>query len=94
MILKKITLTDNNINEEAADDIAAVLSHNNMLRKIRLGGNNLKTTGVIKIAKCLQNAATDLVILNLNNNNFSEEAADDIAAVLSHNIKLQEAKFK
>ena len=84
--MKKITLTDNNINEEAADDIGAVLSH--MLRKLCLGGNDLGMTGVIKIAKYLKNAA-DLIVLNLNNNNFGEEGADDVATILSHNIKLQ-----
>ena len=83
-----LDLDNNNIGEEAADDIAAVLSHNTKLQQLYLGGNNFEKVGIIKIAKGLQNVA-DLVILNLNNNYIGEEAADDIAAVLSHNTKLQ-----
>ena len=48
----------------------------------------MQSAGAIKIAKALQNTV-NLTCLNLSNNNISEEAADDIAAVLSHNIKLQ-----
>ena len=76
------------IGEEVADDIAAVLSHNTKLQKLYLSDNNFRTAGAIKIAKGLQNA-TNLTMLNLNNNNIGEEAADDIAAVLSYNTKLQ-----
>jgi len=54
-----------------------------------LAGNNLKSAGAIKITKALQNTVT-LISFGLSNNNISEEAADEIAAVLSHNTKLQE----
>ena len=87
--LTKLCLHNNNIGEEAADDIAAILSHNTKLQGLYLSGNNLNAAGDIKIATGLQNA-TNLIILGLNNNNIGEEAADDIAAVLSHNVKLQE----
>ena len=84
-----IILNGNSISEEAAGDIAAVLSHITKLQVLHLSRNNFKTAGAIKIAKGLQNAS-NLTILSLNNNNIGEEAAGDIAAVLSHNIKLQE----
>ena len=72
-----------NATEEAADDIAAVLSHNTNLTVLDLDGNNLQSAGVIKIAQSLQNVST-LQKLGLGNINATEEAADDIAAVLSH----------
>ena len=84
----KLNLNNNNIGEEAADDIAAVLSNNTKLQELYLSDNNFRA-GAIKIAKGLQNT-TNLTILYLNNNIICEEAADDIAAVLFHNTKLQE----
>jgi len=79
----------NNIGDEAADDIAAVLFHNTQLQELHLDGNSLKTAGAIKIIKGLQNIFT-LTVFAMENNNISDEAADDIAAVLSHNTKLKE----
>ena len=35
-----------------------------------------------------------LTALNLNGNNISEEAADDISAILSHNTKLKQLIYK
>ena len=83
-----LNLNYNNIDEEAADDIAVVLSHNAKLQKLRLRGNNLRAAGAIKIAKSLLNTL-NLTVLDLAYNNISEEAADDIAAVLSHNTNLE-----
>ena len=57
--------------------------------RVRLGGNSLQTEGAIKIAKALQNT-THLTIFDMRYNNINDEAADDIATVLSHNTKLQQ----
>ena len=43
---------------------------------------------MIKIAKALNNSSC-LTYFNISNNMIDEEAADYIAAVLSHNTKLQ-----
>ena len=80
---------NNRVGEEAADDIAAVLSHNIKLQKLSLGTNSFKTVGMIKITKSLQNVLT-LVAFNFSNNNVGEKAADDIATVLSNGTELQE----
>ena len=87
--LKKLCLGNNNINDEAADDIAAVISCNTKLQEIDISENNLHTAGVIKIMKALQRICT-LKKLCLGNNNINGKAADDIAAVISCNTKLQE----
>ena len=82
-----INFSDNNISEEAADDIAAALSHKKMLTKLNLGINNFQTTGIIKISRALKNIA-NLRELNISRNNIGDDAASDIAAVVSHNNKL------
>ena len=74
--------------DKAADDIAAVLSHNTDLQYLILTGNSITILGAIKIARALQSTLT-LLTLDISNNNTSSEAADDIAVVLSHNTMLQ-----
>ena len=79
-----INISNNNVGEEAADDIATVLSRNINLQQLNLSNNGLKTVGMIKIAKALQNIST-LRIFIISNNNVGLEAADDIATVISQN---------
>ena len=86
--LKKLYL-DNCITDEAADDIATVISCNIDLQELNLGNNNLQTSSSIKIAKSLQKISS-LTKLYINHNNITHEAADDIAAAISCNIHLQE----
>ena len=73
------SISNNNVDEQAAGDIATVLSHNTNLRKLYLNSNNFKTEGMIKIAEGLQNIST-LRILNISSNNIGKGAADNIAA--------------
>ena len=87
--LKKLHFGDNKISDEAANDIAAVVSCNTKLNVIEISGSKLQTTGTIKIMKGLQGIYT-LKKLYLNNNKFTEEAADDIATAISWNVDLQE----
>ena len=85
--LEKLNLSNNNITGRAADDIAAAISCTK-LQEIDISKNNL-TAGVRKIMKALQGINT-LRKLCFDNNNITVEAADDIAAVVSRNTKLQE----
>ena len=52
------------------------------LQQLYLYNINLQTQGAIKIAKSLQNNSS-LTVLNMKDNNFGDEAADDIATILS-----------
>jgi len=85
--LQQLELCDN-MASGAADEIAAVLAHNNKLEKLNLGGNNLQTSGVILIVKQLQNVST-LTELYINDNDITEDAAEDIAVALSSNTNMQ-----
>ena len=66
-------LSNNNIDEEAANDIANVLSHNTNLQELHLSRNNLQSAGIIKIANSLQNVF-NLTMLCISYNNICEEA--------------------
>ena len=87
--LKILFLDNNNIPKEAADDIAAVISCNIYLQELNLGGNDLQGSGIMKIAKNLQNISS-LTKLYIDHNDITDAAADDIAAVISCNMNLQE----
>ena len=79
----------NDIGEEAADDIAAVIRQNNQLKELSLHNNFLRTQGMIRIAKALQNVST-LTLFTIGDNSVGQEAAEYIANVLSQNTKLKE----
>ena len=87
--LKVLNIASNKINEEAADDISALLSHNTSINELHLFCNNLQSTGIIKIASGLQNTSS-LTILNISYTSLDDEAADDITAVVSMNKHLKE----
>jgi len=72
-----LDLSDNDITDDAADDVAAVLSHNAKLQELYLGLNYLHVTGAIKIARSLQ-GATSLTRFNLENNYINDEGNNDI----------------
>ena len=88
--LFELHINNNDITDEVADDIAAVILNNRKLRILNLGGNKFRTAGMIKIAKALKNISS-LSELNIRChwNNITEEAADDIAAAILNNSKLQ-----
>ena len=87
--LRKFCISNNNITDEAADDIVAAISCNIHLQELNLGSNNLQTLGIIKIARNLQQISS-LTKLYIDHNNITDEAADDIAAVIFCNTKLKE----
>ena len=86
--LTKFDISSNHIKSEAADDIAAVLSHNVQLHFLQIYGNNIGNLGTIKIIKASQGLKS-LTEFNISNNNIGDEAADDIATFLSQNSQLK-----
>jgi len=89
LTLRIIDISQNNINQSAVKDIAAILYQNNQLHQLYLGKNCLQTNGIMEIMHSLRDITT-LVVLDLSENYITDEAADMIATVLSHNIKLKE----
>jgi len=87
--LKVINLENNNIDEEAATELAAHLYCNNILEQLWLRGNELHDKGASVVLLSLQNLST-LLILDLSFNHLSSESADGIAAVIGNNCLLQQ----
>ena len=87
--LAKLSISKSNIFDETANDLAAVISDNIYLQHLNLDSNHLKTSGIFKILRSLQEISS-LEILCLTHNGITDEAADDIAAVISCNMNLQE----
>ena len=87
--LNIIEITNFDITDEIASDLANVLYHNTELQELHMNGNNLQPVNAIKIAKVLQDISM-LRVFSIYNNNINDEAADDIAAVIKHNTNLQQ----
>ena len=89
-VLTELCINNNQINHERiADDLATIISCNKQLKVLDLTKNSLTTTGVIKIAKALQNNK-NLLSLKMGYTRFCWEAAGDIAGIISCNTKLEE----
>ena len=87
--LRKLDISCNEIEATAADSIATVLSHNSKLEEFEIANNFMQTAGIITIFKSLKNISS-LKKICINGNMITDEAADDIAVVLSQNTKLEE----
>ena len=86
--LKKLYINGNMITDEAADDIAVVLSKNTNLEVLDISCNYLQAAGAIKIFKAMKNVS-NLETINISHNMITDEAAENIATVLSHSINLK-----
>ena len=84
-----IEITNFDITDEIASDLANVLHHNTQLQELHMNGNNLQAVNAIKISKALQDISV-LRVFSIYNNNITDEAADDIAALIKHNSNLQQ----
>ena len=85
----KLDIFRSNITDQAADDIASLISYNIHLQEFNLSANMVQALGMLKISRSLLNILS-LTKLYINHNNITYEATDNIAAVISHNKNLQE----
>ena len=85
--LKVLDLMNNQIPQEAGEAIASVVLQNTKLEKLYLNSNNLNL-GTLKVAKALQQITT-LRILDLGNNNISQEVCDELALAIKSNKHLK-----
>ena len=87
--LQVLDLSYNNISSQSADGIAAVIDSNPLLNQLWLDGNDLHSTGTIKICKALKKIRT-LSILSLCNNGITDDTADELSAVITQNVLLED----
>ena len=90
--LQALDLSYNNIGSESADGIAAVIDNNPLMNQLWLDGNDLYSTGTIVICNALKKIRT-LSILSLCNNGITDDAADELFAVITHNVLLEDLLF-
>ena len=88
--LKVFNLSDNDIDDDATDSIAAVICNNCLIEKIYLSNNTLSYAGALVIANALKITKT-ITVLDISNNFItSEESVKDLAVALSSCTVLQE----
>ena len=84
-----ICACDSIFDNKVASDIATILSCNPYLKVLCFGGNNLHSTGAIRVAQGLYNTSTLTSIILCDNDIGGKEATSCIASVLSNNCNLE-----
>ena len=87
--LNILSLCNNGITDDAADELSAVITQNILLEDLLLSNNQLHYTGIKTIAESL-NKLIKLRKLDLFNNNISKEGASSLAMVLQNSTSLQD----
>ena len=87
--LVKINISNNLIDEQAADIIGSFLSQNKNLKELDICCNNLYESGTTALCKRIKNLS-NLTKLKVGGNDFTHLAANDVAEVLLCNTKLEE----
>ena len=86
--LRILGLSNNNIPQEACDELALAIKANKHLKSLCLNDNNLCSSTIV-ILKILSTITT-LTVLNLNNNQITQEADEALASVIKLNTGLSE----
>ena len=90
--LSKVNVCENAITDEAADAMANFLSQSSKLKEFDVSYNYIQAVGAVKIFKAIKSSS--LSKLNINDNSITDDAANDILAVLSTVTKLKEVNLK
>ena len=85
--LRVLDFSYNNISSASANGIAAVINSNHFLEQLWLDGNMLMTTSVAIIASALKKHS-NLRLLSLSNNEITEDAAEELSAIVNSNTLL------
>ena len=86
--LKTFNVSQIIINHTAINRIANILARNTQLEELYLFGNALQTNGIFEILSGLENTST-LKVFDISNNDISAEAANNIAGVISKQVRLE-----
>jgi len=86
--LKTVSLSRNNISDEAFADIITSMSMHPRIEEVHLNGNRLGKNGCITLATLLKCSCTELKTLNLTNNEIDDEGIDALVPALENCIHL------
>ena len=89
---KALALSNNYVSEAVADNIIQFVTNNSELEELLLNNNSIGTTGIIKVCKCVKDIST-LRILDLADNNVSDETNDALLSVIESNTALEIASM-
>ena len=92
--LRKLNIINNDIDYSATDAIIALLNHNVDLELLDISDIELDEMNIIKVAKALQKRSKLTKINICCCDNLTNNAADAIAAILSHNSNLKEINLE
>ena len=87
--LKKINITNCGMLESVSKELEIGLTNKDSLRSVAFEGNYLKTNGIISVANSLR-CVSRITLLNLHNNQLTEEAGDALASIILNNTKLED----
>ena len=85
--LTKLCISHSHITDEAAGDLAVVLSCNDKLQELTLSYNNICTENSIVLFQGMKNFC-NLTFVDISHNNIDQEAAYYLSNVLSRNAEL------
>ena len=85
--LTKIHISHSHITDEAAEDLAVVLSRNNKLEELVLSHNDMHTENSVVLFRGMKNLC-NLTLVDISHNNIGQEAACYLSDLLSQNTKL------
>ena len=87
--LTELDLSGNGMSKEVANFLASAIASNSSLEDLRLNDNRLTTSGIVTIAKSLNNIST-LKYFSVISNLITEEATDFIASVIKSNTGIEQ----
>ena len=85
---KALSLNNNCISEDVVDNVVQFVTSNPELEELLLNNNTIGTTGIINICRCLKDINT-LRILDLADNNVSDEPTDAFTSVIESSTALE-----
>ena len=86
--LKVLTLNNNNMTGQVAEDLANAIKNNTSLEKLYLSQNDLRSSATVILQALKENS--QLKRLHLNNNNMTGKVAEDLANVVKNNCNLEQ----
>jgi len=87
--LIELDLRNKNMTEKVADELSLAIECNKSLQVLYIGGNGLRTDGIIKISQSISSLST-LRVLEIIDNQITEKASQAMASAISSNTRLEQ----
>jgi hypothetical protein len=88
-----MNLNSNEVGDDGAAAIAAMLEVNPSLTSIYVVGNRITTPGAAALASALRRSNTSVVVLAMQLNDVDGELLEEVACLLQRNSEIKEVAF-